>query len=235
MLCNNCNKEIPDDSIYCPECSAPVDEPAVIKISKEDIKNTIKENNKARKIERYTVAYEMPPFNFSNYLTTLKKDASCFFALLGGVIFFYSVYFSWFWERVIDDKTKLNLFDLSSKNAENGLGNKTLLIAAILILITGIIMIIMSARKTIRVLVPHSDNMVLKILPVIMAVIILIIILTNKDYNNALNAVEKTMETIIASGGAQNYDGGRGEGIVLYGVGTLIYMASIILDKKEGI
>lgn len=234
MLCNNCNKEIPDDSIYCPECSAPVDEPAVIKISKEDIKNNIKENNKARKIERYSIAYEMPPFNFSNYISTLKKDASCFLSLVAGVIFFYSVFFSWFWERVIDDKTKLNLFDLSSKSAENGLGSKTLLIAAILAILTGVVMIIMSAKRDIRILIANSDNFVLKALPAIMAVIILIVILTNKEYNNALNAVEKTIETITASGGAKNYDGGRGEGIVLYCVGTFLYTFSLILDKKEG-
>ena len=38
MVCKECGKEIPEGALYCESCGAPLEEPIVLKVSKEDIK-----------------------------------------------------------------------------------------------------------------------------------------------------------------------------------------------------
>ena len=43
MVCKECGKEIPEGALYCESCGAPLEEPIVLKVSKEDIKRAEKE------------------------------------------------------------------------------------------------------------------------------------------------------------------------------------------------
>ena len=43
MVCKNCGTEIPEGALYCESCGAPLEEPVVLKVSKEDIKLAEKE------------------------------------------------------------------------------------------------------------------------------------------------------------------------------------------------
>ena len=43
MVCKNCGTEIPEGALYCESCGAPLEEPVVLKVSKEDIKRAEKE------------------------------------------------------------------------------------------------------------------------------------------------------------------------------------------------
>mgnify|MGYP001029374713 CR=1 FL=1 len=51
MVCKECGKEIPEGALYCESCGAPLEEPIVLKVSKEDIKRAEKEE-KAKAKER---------------------------------------------------------------------------------------------------------------------------------------------------------------------------------------
>ena len=52
MVCRECGKEIADGLDYCTECGAPVEEPIVIKMSKDDIKKANKDLDKKTKEQR---------------------------------------------------------------------------------------------------------------------------------------------------------------------------------------
>ena len=43
MVCKECGKEIPEGAMYCEACGAPLEEPIVLKVTKEDIKRAEKE------------------------------------------------------------------------------------------------------------------------------------------------------------------------------------------------
>ena len=55
MVCKECGKEIPEGALYCESCGAPLEEPIVLKVSKEDIKRAEKEE-KAKEKERAKLA-----------------------------------------------------------------------------------------------------------------------------------------------------------------------------------
>ena len=55
MVCKECGKEIPEGALYCESCGAPLEEPIVLKVSKEDIKRAEKEE-KAKAKERAKLA-----------------------------------------------------------------------------------------------------------------------------------------------------------------------------------
>ena len=55
MVCKECGKEIPEGALYCESCGAPLEEPIVLKVSKEDIKRAEKEE-KVKAKERAKLA-----------------------------------------------------------------------------------------------------------------------------------------------------------------------------------
>ena len=50
MVCKECGKEITDETLgYCPECLAPLNEPVIVNMSKDDIKKANKNLEKKEK------------------------------------------------------------------------------------------------------------------------------------------------------------------------------------------
>ena len=244
MICKNCNKVIPDGNDYCPECGAPMDEPIVISMTKADIKNANKKlkDKTAEKVEKTTksgsgkprLEADGPLFNFAGYVKSLKANTASLLSLIGALILFYSPFMTWLWEELWKEKTSVSLFDLGGKNATLALNQPIIIVCAILVLLTAIAMIAISARENIRPLRPYADNILLRFAPAVVAVIILMVIVSNKDYSTACNVISDTIEMAKSIGSSDNYDGGRGAGIIFYIAGTIIYTVSAIMDMGEG-
>lgn len=247
MICKNCNKDIPAGSEYCPECGAPMDEPVVISMTKEDIKNANKKLNKKKSIKHKKsegalkkssngarLAAEGPLFNLPGYAKSLKDDSANFLGLIGALILFYSPFMTWLWEELWEKKKTASLFDMGGKSAELALGKPVIIFFAVLVLITAIAMLAESARENIRPLRPYADNILIRLAPVAAAIIILILIMVNKEYSVAINNINEIMEKAENMGASKNYDGGRGIGIVFYIAGTVIYTLSVVFDMSKG-
>lgn len=217
MVCSNCGKEIPEGTTYCLECGEPVEAPVVLKATKVEEKPTPR------------LEADGPFINLSGYVSSLKKDTSCFLALLGALLTYLAPFMSWGWRRLMDTKESGNLFDFGSKNAALTLGKRIFILFAILIMVNGIYMLVVSARENIRPIRPHADNVIVWLIPVIIGIALYFLIVKNATYQLLLNGIEEQMELAKLLGAAKNIDGGKGFGPIFYLSGLALYTLSVLV------
>lgn len=242
MVCNNCGKDIPEGNDYCLECGAPLDEPVVIKVTKDDIR---KVNKKDKETKTVKVAEDADKetqgafINIAGYLKSLTNNIGNMLALIGAVLLYLSPFMTWLWEKLWDTRSSGNLFDLGSKNGEMALGKPIITVFAIMVLLTGLAMLALSARENIRPLKPYADNYLVRFIPVLAGVIIFVLIIRNGNYVNAVENIDRGIEYAKQFGVSQNYKGGSGIGPALYIGGLVLYAASVFMDmigrKKKNV
>lgn len=228
MQCNNCGKEIKEGMDYCMECGAPIEEPAVITLTKEDLKAT---KNKAE-----PVAVTGPFFDLSGFINGLKSSMSMLLAFVGAILLYLSSFSTWLWDKLFEQKKSANIFDLGNKSSEMYIGKSSFLILGIIILITGLLMLIISAGSYIRPLrsigSSEGKRIILKCIPLIISIVVFILIWKNNLYEQAYNNINNHID-YAKNLGSSNYTGGRGAGPVLYICGVALYAISVLFEKKD--
>ena len=134
MVCKECGKEIPEGALYCESCGAPLEEPIVLKVSKEDIKRAEKEE-KAKEKERAKLAAKSTvkpvPENkhrrkeadtgkiidIVGYVQSVGTDMNLLFAFVGSILLYLAPFMNWIWEKVYDVKRKADLFEIGLKSS----------------------------------------------------------------------------------------------------------------------
>lgn len=257
MVCKECGKEIPEGALYCESCGAPLEEPVVLKVSKEDIKRAGKEE-KVRTKERAKVAQEAAkkrakettkkephkvPADLSKkidivgYFRAIGSDINTLLAFVGAIALYLAPFMNWIFEKIFDVKKKANLFEIGMKSSmveEDGsilaMGATIVLVLAILVILVGIWMLLMSGADYVQPLRKYAANPVMRFAPIVLMIIIFVIIMNNKSYTQSLNVLEKSRELAKSLGNSNNYDAGRGIGPVMYIGGLTVYTIGTVGD-----
>lgn len=228
MQCNNCGKEIKEGMDYCMECGAPIEEPAVITLTKENLKAT--------KNKEEPAAVTGPFFDLSGFVHSLKTSISMLLAFIGAILLYLSSFSTWLWDELFEQKKSANIFDMGNKSGEMYIGKSIFLVWGIIILITGLLMLIMSADSYIRPLksIGNSEvkRTILKCIPIIISIIIFMLIWKNNLYEQAYNNIKNQIDFAKSIGSNSNYTGGRGVGPILYICGVALYSLSVLFEKK---
>ena len=259
MVCKNCGKEVPDGADYCEACGAPLEEPVVLKITKEDIKKAeraekerIKERAKENAKQNAKQPSKKPIKNnkteadpkkwidISAYIKTVGSDKNMMMALVGALFIYIASFLNWIWEKLVDFKKKANLFEIGLKSSmveENGkilaLGSTVVLVLAVVVIIIGVMMLALSAADYIRPLRKYAQNPIVRIIPIVLLIIVFVVVVNNKPYTQALAAIEDNINLAKQIGAKANYDGGKGVGPIIYIAGLLLYSFGTILDLLD--
>lgn len=150
MICGNCGKEIPEGLDYCEECGAPAYEPIVITdvSTKKKVNNNFAGNDGAF-------------FNMKNYVSALTVESYRIMALVAGIMMYLSPFVFWLWEVTGSERKKANLFNIAAKNGSFHVDSTKLGLLGIAMMISGIGMIIYSARNYIRPIVPIANKKII--------------------------------------------------------------------------
>lgn len=210
MVCKGCGKEIADGQEYCEICSGDAEE-AVIRVTKDDIKRLKKKEPRLKG--------EGPFINLEGYIQSLTADITNLMALIGAGLLYLSPFFSWLRRFDENERVKGSLFDIGGKNAVLSIHHAGLLAAAILLLLTGLIMLIWSARENIRLLRPLADSYLLRLIPVGTGLLAYVLVATNRGYNDVLRAA-----------GEAGIKMDKGIGGILCIAGLAVYVLSVVFD-----
>ncbi|MBQ9277818.1 MAG: hypothetical protein IJ224_04200 [Lachnospiraceae bacterium] len=246
MVCKECGKEITDETLgYCPECLAPLEEPVVISMSKEDIKKANKDLEKKEKeiqknIEVVRVKqkedlhlnekYEGPFIDLIGYVKSLGKNFINLLILVGAALIYASPFLPWIWEKLHGVYRKGNLFEMAAKDSDMALGNKTMAVMGVLLLISGFLMLLISAREHIKSLWKIRYNFIVRLIPVVTSALAFFVVFKNKSYSNAFKAMKELKDMAKSLGHSSVYSYGKGIGPILCVAGIGVYVLATIFD-----
>ena len=248
MVCKECGKEITDESLgYCPECLAPLNEPVIENMSKDDIKKANKNlEKKEKEIQKKVVndtvkikpvknlglekEYEGPFIDLTGYVKSVGTNMTNLFALIGAVCLYLSPFATWMWESLFKVKKKADLFDLGGKNGDLFLQAPVITGMAVILLLSGFFMMLMSAREYVKPVWKFRYNFIARFIPVITATVAFLIVFFNKKYSKSIDSKEAFKKTAVSIGQADKYSYGRGIGPILCLLGIAIYFVSVLID-----
>lgn len=257
MVCKECGKEIPEGALYCESCGAPLEEPIVLKVSKEDIKRAEKEE-KAKAKERAKLAAkntvkQVPEkkhhrkaadtskaIDIVGYFQSIGGDMNLLLAFVGSILLYLAPFMNWIWEKLFDVKRKANLFEIGMKSSmveEDGsilaMGETIVLVLGIIAILVGVWMLLLSACDYIKWLRKYAANPIMRFAPILVMLVIFIIVINNKHYTQSLRVLEDNVRLAKELGTSSNYDAGRGLGPVFYVVGLVIYTLGTVGDTSR--
>ena len=257
MVCKECGKEITDETLgYCPECLAPLDEPVVISMTKDDIKKANKDLEKKekelqKKAEEVSKAiakektklpkeknkpdaeYEGPFINLIGFVKSLGSNLTNLIIFIGAVLLYISPFMPWMWETLHKVHRKGNLFDIAGKTADMSLKAPVIGVMGVLILISGFMMLLVSAREYIKPLWKLRNNFIVKIIPAALSVIAVVLIFIDKNYKNGLAGMKELKDVANSLGQSSVYSYGRGLGPVLCIAGIAFYVIAVLFDLMK--
>lgn len=210
MVCKGCGKEIADGREYCEICAGNAED-TVIRVTKDDIKRLKKKEPRLKD--------EGPFIDAEGYIQSLTADITNLMALIGAGLLYLSPFFSWLRRLDENGRVKGSLFDVGGKNAALSVHHAGLLVAAILFLLTGLTMLLWSARESIRLLRPLADSYLLRLIPVGTGLLAYVLVVTNRSYNNVLRAAEEA-----------GIEMDKGVGGILCIAGLAVYVLSVVFD-----
>lgn len=257
MVCKNCGTEIPEGALYCESCGAPLEEPVVLKVSKEDIKRAEKEE-KTKAKERAKAAalaarkepskpepkqiHKKPAdpnkkIDIVGYVKSIGTDLNTMLSFIGAIILYLAPFMNWIYEKVFDVKRKASLFEMGMKSSmveEDGsilaMGATILMILGIVAILVGIWMLLLSGADYIAPLRRFAGNPIMRFAPVVVMILIFVLIMKNRDYVQSLRVLENNVRLSKDLGSSSNYGAGRGVGPLLYICGLVIYTLGTIGD-----
>lgn len=254
MVCKNCGKEIPEESLYCEACGAPLEEPVVLNVSKEDIKRAGKEEKvrakerikatqkntqplQTKKISKKPEADLTKKVDIVGYAKSIGADHNTLLAFIGALMLYLSPFLNWIFERVFDTKRKANLFEIGMKSSmveKDGsilaMGQTIVLVLAVVSIIIGIWMLLLSGADYIRSIRRFAGNVVMRVVPIVILLVIFFIIINNKTYTHSLQVLEDNVRLAKEMGTTSNYSAGRGIGPVIYICGLIVYTFGTLGD-----
>ena len=247
MVCKECGKEITDEKLgYCPECLAPLDEPVVINMSKDDIKKASKDFEKKEKERQKNIEvvkisktvedlhlndnYEGPFINLLGYVKSLVRDFNSLFILIGAILIYASPFLTWIWEKLHNVYKKGNLFEMSSKGADLAIGTSVTAMMGVVLLVSGFLMLIISAKEYIKPIWKLRYNFIFRLIPFITSISAVVVIYNNKKYVNKFSSMKEFRDMAKSLGQASVYSYGRGIGPVVCLAGIIIYGLATFFD-----
>ena len=254
MVCKECGKQIADGLDYCTECGAPVYEPIVIKMTKDDIKKAAKELDKKNKEKKRSLnsikkdedivaedeVYEGSYINFTGYVKSLGGNINKLLALIGAVLLYISPFLTWLYQKLYDKKISGNLFSLGGKvvkdqwgsevNTTITLGSRLFIVMAIVILLSGFCMMVLSAREYIKPLWKYRNKLLIRFIPIVTSVAAFALIFTNKHYKEVIDSYKSLKEVAKNINSSVAFSYGNGLGPVLCISGIVLYFISILFD-----
>lgn len=246
MVCKECGREITDETLgYCPECMAPLENPIVINMSKDDIKKANKdlekkEKEKQKNIEVVKVKhkedlhldddYEGSFIDLIGYIKSLGKNVNNLLILIGAALLYASPFLPWIWEKLHGSYEKGNLFEMASKDSQVALGNKWMAVMGALLLLSGFIMLIISAREHIKPMWKYRYNFLVRLVPIVTSVVAFGVVYFNKSYANAIKAMKELKDMADTLGQQTVYSYGKGIGPILCIAGIVIYAIATLFD-----
>lgn len=254
MVCKECGKEIPEGALYCESCGAPLEEPIVLKVTKEDIKRVEREEKIKAKQQAKAAAKEViktapekkynrkepdrsKAIDIVGYFQSIGSDINLLLSFAGAIMLYLAPFMNWIRERVFDVSRKANLFEMGMKSSmveEDGsilaMGATVILVLGIIAILVGIWMLLLSASDYIKWMRKYADNPIMRFAPILIMIIILVIIMNNRVYVQSLKALEDNIRLAKKLGTASNYNAGRGAGPVLYIIGLAAYTIGTIGD-----
>lgn len=254
MVCKECGKEVPEGATYCESCGAPLEEPVVLKVSKEDIKRAEKEekvkakerakaaSKEAVKVKPSKPSHKRQPdeskiVDIVGYIRSVGSDMNLLFTFVGAIILYLAPFMNWIWEKVSDTKRKASLFEIGMKSSmveEDGsilaMGATIVMVLAVLAILIGVWMLILSAADYIKGLRKYAANPLMRFLPIVIMVIIYVLILKNHTYELSYRALEGNVRLSKEIGTSANYSAGRGLGPVFYIGGLVLYTIGTVGD-----
>lgn len=237
MICNNCGKEVEDGLQYCPECSAPLEEPVILSKDQIKTKKVRYTNALGQTPEEAAAAAEdrrlIGPFiDIPGYVKKLSSRPDYILALVGAMLVYLSPFIRWIYSSVLEKKG--NLFEIGMNGSKlpldskiEALGIKWAIPAAILVLIGAFFMLCLSASAEIKPLRKFEGNIVVKLIPWIILAVILFLLFKNESYATACRTHGEFARN---SAGAR---GGRGEGFYMYLIGLITYAISIPMARRH--
>lgn len=201
MVCKHCGATIEENMDYCMACGESVEEQIIIKSVKELPKEA------------------QPALDFSGYVKSLVKEPYNSIALIGAICLYLSPFFAWVSKTFYDNKTTGDLFDIAAKNGDFGIDKGILSLYGTLILVAGVMMLLMSARDYIKFLKPVSENIIVRLVPSVLAIIVFVLILGNNDYTTLVKLCGIKVHNCV--------------GPILLVVGVLIYTISVIMERNK--
>lgn len=208
MLCKGCGREIAEDREYCEECEVLEQDTEVIHITEDDIK---KFNRKEPRLKA-----EGKFIDIEGYARSLVSNITNLIALAGAVLMYLSPYSCWLFNDSGDGKVRASLFDISGRYVDEVLALKqpVIIFACILLLLSGVMMLVMTARENIRPLRPYADSWFIRLIPVVISIAGYVLVVTDKAYR------------IVSE-----YDGvGEGAGRLMCAAAIILYTLSVVLD-----
>lgn len=260
MVCRECGKEIADGLDYCTECGAPVEEPIVIKMSKDDIKKANKDLDKKTKEQRKSTNkdgkgknvigaydesedYEGEFINLVGYGKSLGSNINNLLALIGAILLYVSPFMTWLYQKLHGFKTTGNLFELGGKvvkdqwgtavNAKITLGSSLFVLYAVIILLSGFCMMVFSARRYIKPMWKFRNKYLIRFIPAITSIIAFVLVFTNKYYKEVINNYKSLKDIAKSSNSSNAFSYGNGLGPILCIAGIAIYIISILFDAAK--
>ena len=250
MVCKECGKEFDDSLDYCPECGAPANSPVVVSMTKGDIKKAgknfekkerdMQKVNRARanaqaKIDAKTASYEGPVVNLVGYVKSLFNNSANLIAFMGAILVYLAPFFAWIWYEIQDKKIKADLFFMSGDvidkySTDIKLNQPILFAAAVIILVVGFLMLLMSARAYIKPLWNFRYNYLVRFIPVIVGVADFLLIYFNKVFQAKLDEIKLLVDSAKKFGMSGACKGGIGLGALLFLIGIGLYIISIVID-----
>ena len=258
MVCKECGKEIPEGALYCEACGAPLEEPIVLKVTKEDIKRAEKEEKiKAKNAAKQAAQSQTEKKNHRKpadpakaidivgYFQSVGKDLNLLLAFAGAIMLYLAPFMNWIYEKYFDVKRKASLFELGMKSSmveKDGsilaTGATIILVLGIVAILVGVWMLLLSASDYIKWLRRFADNPIMRFAPIVVMIVIYIIVMKNRAYVQSLQALESNVRLAKQLGTSANYSAGKGIGPVLYIAGLVIYTigtAGDFLERKRNI
>lgn len=222
MKCNVCQVEIPEGQDFCPECGESIFEAIVM--SSEDVKKTEekgiikpKVNKSATKNNDFHKGITVS----SNLSELLKNDKTSAFGLIGAILIIISPFFTWIWQRQVENKISVSLF-MNTKLM--GFDSFQMKLYGIVIIILGAILILLIVGEFIPLINKYSKSILWKKLILMVGVVLLIAILKNKEFHSAyekiMNDVNRLKEAKVLD---PKLSGGLGAGVYLMSAGILLY------------
>ena len=200
MTCKKCGAEIQEGLDYCMECGESTEERIVITSRKLPV--------------------EAQPFlDFSGYVKSLSSNLYNVMALIGAICLYLSPFFRWMSKMAYDEKISANLFDIGSDTGDLALNQANITLMAMVIVIMGIYMLAMSAREYLRPVKNYADNLIVRIIPIIVSIVVFVLILVNKEFSNATKLYNVELYKCL--------------GPIFLVVGIVIYSLSVIMEIMQ--
>ena len=214
MVCKNCGHEIEEGADFCLECGESISEPVVI--------TNIKVEKKPEKKEEDIDYGDLTKYDISGYINSLGNNKVNLFAFFGAMLVYLSPFFTWLHQLYFGEEEKGSLFDIAGKNLEIATGSTMLKIVAVLIIIVGIFMLVVSASAYLGPIKKYQNKDVFRYIPVILGTVTVIIVFIDGAYLDAIEAIEVMTDKFRAVGaGADIYNGGPGVGPLLFIIGMI--------------